>query len=83
MNPVTSKDACEITATKLGLSDTSAYSTTTSGRTHGCIYASNNWLGWNDPLQWNDASVPCGTKQGSSGYDCLCTTSGIASIFHF
>ena len=81
MNIVTSKEACEIAATNLGLSDTSAYSTTTSIRPHGCIYASNDWLAWNGP--WNDASVPCGTKHGYIEYDCLCKASGIASIFHF
>ena len=85
MNHVTSKDACEIAATELGLSDTSAYSTTTSGRPHGCIYTSltSTRLAWNDPLQWNDTSVPCGTKLGYDEYDCLCKTSGSASIFNF
>ena len=81
MNSVTSKEACEIAATKLGLSYTSAVTRLrNSGRPHGCIYASNNWLAWNGP--WNDASVPCGTKQGAYEYDCLCKTSGRTSICH-
>jgi hypothetical protein len=76
MNYVTSKEECEIAATKLGLSDTSAYSTTaysTSGRPYGCIYGSDNWLVWNEKR--NDVPVPCGTKHDSSEYDCLCKTS--------
>ena len=84
MNSVTSKEACEIAATKLGLSYTSyTFYGASRNRPHGCIYASNDWLAWNDyPLHWNDASVPCGTKQGSNEIDCLCT-SGRASIIHF
>ena len=82
MNHVTSKDACEIAATELGLSDTSAVTNyIVSGRPKGCIYASNDWLAWNGP--WNDASVPCGTEHGGFEYDCLCKASGIESIFHF
>ena len=93
MNSVTSKEACEIAATKLGLSYTSAVSESvaTRGRPHGCIYASDYWLPWvenmggsllhwNDhPLHWmNHYDHPCGTEE----FDCLCT-SGRASIFHF
>lgn len=83
MNHVRSKYECEIAATKLGLHKTSAYSTTISGRPHGCIYEYiDNWLIWNNPLQWTDVSVPCGTKQGAYEYDCLCKTSGRTSICH-
>ena len=81
MSYVASKEACDIAATKLGLSDTNAYSTTSSGRPYGCIYASSNWLVWNN--KWNNVPVPCGTKYGSQAYDCLCKISGRISIFHF
>ena len=83
MNSVTSKKACEMVATELGLWDTSAVSAYNGDdRPQGCIYASNHWLAWIDPPQGRDASVPCGTKHGSYEHDCLCT-SGRASIIHF
>ena len=81
MNSLSSKEACEIAATRLGLSDTSAFSSTLSYIPYGCIYQSNAWLMWNVPLKLNDVSVACGSKIGSNEYDCLCQTSGRTSIF--
>ena len=81
---MTSKEACEIAATTLGLSGTSAYNIANeyaNNFPYGCIYASNNNLFWNH--KWNDVPVPCGTKYGSQAYDCLCKISGRISIFHF
>jgi len=82
MKTVRSEEACEIAATKLGLSDTSAVSFHLKSLPRGCIYSSKNRLWWNDPTsyggQWSDASVPCGTKYRKYEYDCLCT-SGRAS----
>ena len=76
MKLVSSKEECELAATSLGLSDATAYSSDTLGRTHGCIYASNDWLNWHDPLSSPHTSVPCGSKQGGYDYDCLCKKHG-------
>ena len=78
MELVRYKRECDFAATKLGLSDTTAssYNDQYVRRPHGCIYASNDWLQWNDLMESPNASVPCGTRDGIVEYDCLCIRPG-------
>ena len=79
MSVITSKEECELAASKLALSEITGQSIVLPGRPHGCIYGADDWLVWHDPL--NSAyypSPPC----GSSDYDCLCKTQGNAAPFH-
>ena len=77
MSLVSSEEECELAATKLGLSDTTALSTESVRRPHGCTYEYYaNYLNWRDPLSSPQASAPCGSKDGRNDYDCLCSTHG-------
>ena len=77
MSLVSSEEECELAATKLGLSDTTALSTESVRRPHGCTYEYYaNYLNWRDPLSSPQASAPCGSKDGPYDYDCLCNTQG-------
>ena len=77
MSLVSSEEECELAATKLGLSDTTALSTESVRRPHGCSYEYYaNYLNWRDPLSSPQASAPCGSKDGPNDYDCLCNTQG-------
>jgi len=82
---VESKDECEEAAKFLNLEDTTAHASQTSGRPHGCIYASNNWLSWYSPLApsaFYSPPAPCGVDFGSAGpygkhemiFSCICRT---------
>ena len=89
MELVSSKEECELAATSLGLSNTTAYSSDILGRPHGCIYASIDWLGWHDTLSSPHISVPCGSNSSMANsshlydYDCLCKKEGEANGYHF
>ena len=76
MNMVRTSEECELAATDLGLSDTTAHSSQTPDRPYGCIYASNDWLNWYEPAGSPYTSVPCGSMQDSNRYDCLCSKKG-------
>ena len=92
---VESKDECEEAAKFLNLEDTTAHASQTSGRPHGCIYASNNWLSWYSPLApsaFYSPPAPCGVDFGSAGpygnhemiFSCICRTGICDNIFpHF
>ena len=79
---VDTKEECEVAATMLGLSDTTASSALLNGRPHGCIYASNGWLNWYEPIGSPYPSAPCGSIFNESSYvdlvhyDCLCSKPG-------
>ena len=75
MSLVKTMEECELAATMLGLSDTSA-SSVQSDRPRGCIYASNDGLDWYEPTDSSYSSVSCGSKQGFRYYDCLCRKPG-------
>ena len=66
---IRNKDECERKAILLGLSDTSASVVQDEQRPHGCIYASNDWLGMNTALSGN---VWCGSSDSGFRYSCLC-----------
>ena len=82
MRLVKTKEECEQAATMLGLSDTTASSAQLNGRPHGCIYASNGWLNWYEPIGSPYPSVSCGSRFSDSSYvdsvyyDCLCSKPG-------
>ena len=81
---VKSEEVCESAASYLGLADTGAYSGQDEGRPYGCIYASNDWLGWYDPKNSSYPSVPCGSTQNFNAYDCICARRGktdLLSVF--
>ena len=82
MSLVRTKEECELAATMLGLSDTTASSAQLNGRPHGCIYASNGWLNWYEPIGSPYPSVSCGSSFSDGSYvdlvkyDCLCSKPG-------
>ena len=80
MSLVKTKEECELAATMLGLSDTSA-SPVQSDRPRGCIYASNDGLDWYEPIGSSYSSHSCGSKQGFRYYDCLCRKPGESQSF--
>ena len=66
MLKVSSLNECEAAASSLGLPDNTAYFMHDNPNLpHGCIYASYDWLAWNEAIS---ASVDC----GSNGHDCIC-----------
>ena len=78
MISVSSKEECELAATSLGLSDTTAVDSYAPppGPPHGCIYTSHNWLQWYDPLSTTHTLARCGYYDGLFDYDCLCRKNG-------
>ena len=92
MRLVKTKEECEQAATMLGLSDTTASSAQLNGRPYGCIYASNGWLNWYEPIGSPYRSVSCGSRFSDSDsiedvdsvyYDCLCSKPGESESFSF
>ena len=75
------EEMCEFAASHLALSDTDTYAGQDEGRPYGCLYASNDWLGWYDPTNSPYPSTACGSYQGSNRYDCICAVPG--NIVHF
>ena len=73
---VKSEEVCESAASYLGLADTDAYSGQDEGRPYGCIYASNDWLGWHDSTNSPYSATSCGSLQDYDQYDCLCAVPG-------
>jgi hypothetical protein len=76
MANVQNKAECELAVTSLGLQDTTAREVQISGRPHGCIYASNNWLQWYSPDGSSYPSGDCGTVQFGAKYACICRLPG-------
>ena len=73
MTHVQDKAECELSATLLGLQDTTVYEPSAiSGRPYGCIYANNDWLGWYSPDGSPYPSVDCGTYISGFPYACIC-----------
>ena len=63
---VSSLNGCEAAAIAIGLLDNNAYFMYDNPNLpSGCIYATYDWLAWNEPIS---ATVDC----GSNGHDCIC-----------
>jgi len=66
---------CELAAKLLGQKDIIAHDIGTignlQGRPFGCIYASNDWLGWYSP-DGSPSPSDCGTQHGNEIYACIC-----------
>ena len=79
---ISTKEECEAAAIYLNLVDHTAYSTKLSSTPYGCIYASNDWLGWHVAGNPRAESVACGSKDSSNRdyYYCICKLSGIKCL---
>ena len=73
---VKSKSRCEAAATRLGLKDRVAYGGQNQSRPHGCIYASNKWLIWQNPIGHPYESALCGSTYRKNKYNCICGAKG-------
>ena len=71
---VTNRKNCDSAAFYLNLTDTKAFALRSFDRPNGCIYASNDWLQWNE---YEDASASCGSLSNGNTYDCICDTLGM------
>ena len=85
MSTITSEDKCKAAAKNLGLVDTSPSRFRSPEIPHGCVYASNDWLGWKSPIGAPSVSKTCGTRLvsktcGTCTYDCICTIQGIKYV---
>ena len=77
LNMVKSKRQCESAAAHLGLKNRVAYDEQNPYRPHGCIYASNKWLIWQNPIGHPFPSAFCGSIYGDNDYNCICGPKGI------
>ena len=71
LHMVKSRVRCEAAAKYLGLVDIDAYGGQNIHRPHGCIYASNKWLIWQNPIHHPFRSAKCGsTLRKFYNYEC-------------